>query len=183
MTRVVGPLEAASFEVHPDPQFVFDEQVRVVALNRAGRELVERANGPRGMAELLVNQSNGGVRHAFDAVREAIRTQRPSEEIALCAAPHVAHRLRAIPLAPPHRNVLVVLRPIETRAVRTPRERFDFTPMEERVADLLCRGKTPARIATDLRISVETVRCHLKQAFAKTGAHRQAELVALLLGS
>jgi DNA-binding CsgD family transcriptional regulator len=55
--------------------------------------------------------------------------------------------------------------------------------MEERVADLLCRRMTPARIAAELGISVETVRCHLKQAFAKTGAHRQAELVALLLGA
>ncbi len=58
---------------------------------------------------------------------------------------------------------------------------FDLTPAESRLAALLATGTSLASAAEQLRISRETARNHLKAIFSKTGAHRQPELVKLLL--
>lgn len=60
---------------------------------------------------------------------------------------------------------------------------FGLTPTEARVAAALTQGKTLAQIAIDFDISRTTVAFHVRNIFQKTGANRQAELVALLLRS
>lgn len=57
---------------------------------------------------------------------------------------------------------------------------FDLTPAEARVSSLLVEGRTVEAIAAALAVTQNTVRMHLKSVFAKTGVHRQAQLVALL---
>ena len=57
---------------------------------------------------------------------------------------------------------------------------FGLSPAETRLALLIGSGTSPAEAADELGISRETVRSQLKGVFAKTGTHRQAELVALL---
>ena len=57
---------------------------------------------------------------------------------------------------------------------------FGLTPEEVRVAVGIVRGQTPTEIASDARVSVNTVKTHLKAVFEKAGVSRQAELVALL---
>jgi DNA-binding CsgD family transcriptional regulator len=57
---------------------------------------------------------------------------------------------------------------------------FDLTPAEARVVRQICRGATIASIAGETGTAVETVRKLLKASLAKTGTHRQAELVSLL---
>ena len=57
---------------------------------------------------------------------------------------------------------------------------FDLTPAQSRVARLLLTGKSLQQAASELRLSRETVKSHLKIIFAKTGTHRQAELLKLL---
>ncbi len=59
---------------------------------------------------------------------------------------------------------------------------FDLTGAEARVAREIAGGATPEETAIRLGISIETVRTHLKRIFAKTGTHRQADLVRLLSG-
>ena len=49
------------------------------------------------------------------------------------------------------------------------------------VASLLAQGRTVREIALRIHRTEHTVRYHLKQAFAKTGVRRQAELVRLML--
>ncbi len=58
---------------------------------------------------------------------------------------------------------------------------FDLTPTEARVARHLASGLRPDQIAQELGIAATTVAFHLRNAFAKTGTHRQADLVALML--
>jgi DNA-binding CsgD family transcriptional regulator len=58
--------------------------------------------------------------------------------------------------------------------------RFGLTPTETRIAALLSTGRTVAEIADLTKTRSTTVRWHLKQAFAKTGARNQAQLVALM---
>ncbi|MFW6049846.1 MAG: helix-turn-helix transcriptional regulator [Myxococcota bacterium] len=56
-----------------------------------------------------------------------------------------------------------------------------LTRAEARVAVRIGEGKAVPDIAEELGISVQTVRTHLKRAYAKTGARRQAELARLVL--
>ena len=177
-----GTLEAACFEIHPDPQFVFNDDCEIVFSNRAARDYLLRAGGPRALAEKIVEEGGDFVGRVHRAILGAIRDRLPSAPVTLALAPPLGLTLRVVPLGSGHPYALLTARPDEPPALRSPRERFGFTVMESRVSELLCRGASAARIARDLEISVETVRCHLKQAFVKAGVHRQAELVAVLLG-
>lgn len=56
-----------------------------------------------------------------------------------------------------------------------------LTPAEARLAARLAMGEALADAADALGVARETARNQLKQVFAKTDTHRQAELVALLL--
>lgn len=59
---------------------------------------------------------------------------------------------------------------------------YDLTFAEAKVASLVANGGTPLEVARFLNVSVETVRTHLKHAFEKTGAGRQAVLASQLRG-
>lgn len=58
---------------------------------------------------------------------------------------------------------------------------FDLTPAQSRVGSLFAFGLTVDEIAAQLRISVHTVRLHLKKIQVKTGTNRQATLVRRML--
>jgi DNA-binding CsgD family transcriptional regulator/PAS domain-containing protein len=55
---------------------------------------------------------------------------------------------------------------------------FGLTPAEARLASIIAEGLNPERAAEELGISKVTARNQLKAIFAKTGTHRQSELVA-----
>ena len=54
---------------------------------------------------------------------------------------------------------------------------YGLTQTEAKLVQLLVAGLTLDEAATDLNISVNTARTHLKHVFHKTGVNRQAELV------
>jgi DNA-binding CsgD family transcriptional regulator len=57
---------------------------------------------------------------------------------------------------------------------------FGLSPAEARLCSLIATGISLDRAAEELGIAHETARNQLKAIFAKTGRHRQSELVALL---
>jgi DNA-binding CsgD family transcriptional regulator len=59
---------------------------------------------------------------------------------------------------------------------------FDLTPAEARVARGLAGGKTVEDLATDGKVSANTVRVQVRGVLEKTGCHRQTDVVALLAG-
>ncbi len=59
--------------------------------------------------------------------------------------------------------------------------RYALTRAESRIVRRLATGRSLGEIAHELGVGTETVRTHTKRAMQKTGTHRQAELVALLL--
>lgn len=61
------------------------------------------------------------------------------------------------------------------------RRQFCLTPAEAQIALGLADGETLAAIAETRGVSVSTARGQLKSVFAKTGTHRQAELITLLI--
>lgn len=58
---------------------------------------------------------------------------------------------------------------------------YELSPTECRIADLLLAGEDTQGIGDALRLTRETVRFYVKRILAKTGTHRQAELLALML--
>jgi DNA-binding CsgD family transcriptional regulator len=63
------------------------------------------------------------------------------------------------------------------------RELFSFTPAEARVSAKLVLGQNAEEIAAESKVSVETVRTHIKRVYSKTATSRQSELVSLILRS
>ncbi|HYO01014.1 MAG TPA: helix-turn-helix transcriptional regulator [Mycobacterium sp.] len=61
------------------------------------------------------------------------------------------------------------------------RRLYGLTRSEAEVALIVSRGQGLTPIADELSLSLATVKSHLQHVFRKTGAHRQAELVRLLL--
>lgn len=59
---------------------------------------------------------------------------------------------------------------------------FDLTPAEAKLAALVAAGYPPRKASLKLGVSEETARTTLKRVLAKTGLHRQADLVGLLRG-
>ena len=59
---------------------------------------------------------------------------------------------------------------------------FGITPAECRLAEALLEGSGLTTMAERLGVSGNTAHTHLKRLFEKTGTHRQAELVRLLMG-
>ncbi len=57
---------------------------------------------------------------------------------------------------------------------------YDLSPAEAKLAAALLQGQTPNEYAQTRGISLNTVKSQLKQVLAKTGTHRQSELIHLL---
>ena len=80
--------------------------------------------------------------------------------------------------------VMVYVTDTESRAPLSVRDLgvlFGLTPTEARVARHLASGLRPDEISREMGVAPTTVAFHLRNSFAKTGTHRQAELVALVL--
>jgi len=58
---------------------------------------------------------------------------------------------------------------------------YGLSPVEAKLATALLRGQTPSDYAKTRGISNNTVKSQLKQVLAKTGTHRQSELIQLLM--
>jgi len=63
----------------------------------------------------------------------------------------------------------------------TLRALYRLSPTESRLADLLLHGLEVNEVSDRLKLTLETTRYHLKQVLAKTGTHRQSELIRLML--
>jgi DNA-binding CsgD family transcriptional regulator len=70
---------------------------------------------------------------------------------------------------------------IDRRRVVALAKAYALTPAEARFAVEICKGDGRASAALRLGISPATARAHLSRIFEKTGLHRQAELVRLLM--
>lgn len=177
-----GDFASASFESHPDAQFVIRSDGEVLGTNAAGRRMMSTTTGAAALAGRLPESALPKLRALLDEIQAAIRNQQATGTLELALSAREMFSLRAIPLGPASDAALLIVQPREPRVVASARQRFGFTAAESLVAERLARGLTVPQIALQLGVSIETVRCHLKQAFAKARVHRQAELVAVMLG-
>ena len=167
---------------------VADEGAGVHFLNRAARDLVARgavriqggclrASEPRDTATL--HQAIGASAAGGARASVARLIGRQAQRLLMIAAPMPLDALDA-------RQRLVVVLLIDPVDARLPdpallRRQFDLTPAEAALAGEILRGDGLSACAARLGIKPSTARTHLRRVFEKTGTHRQAELVRLLV--
>lgn len=127
----------------------------------------------------MIARATAATGAAADAVSVERDDARPAYVV--CVWP-LARERRA--LVPDRAAALLTL--IDPLAGRAPqaeawRGAFGLTAREAEVARTLVEGFAPDEAASQLGVSIATVRVHLRQLFAKTQTSRQAELVRLLL--
>lgn len=111
----------------------------------------------------------------------AVSVRRPGGKapLAVVASPLAAHRLATFHAEP---GVMVCVTDPDAAAVPETylRDGFGLTGAEARLARMLVQGQSLQGAAAELDVTYSTVRSQLQRIFEKTGASRQAELVALL---
>lgn len=176
--------------------FLIDDAARLVYANIAGRDLLGRGDG------LRVNQGRlqptaAASTSRFHALTEHVLA--PAQRggvpplpliplIRSSGAPLVAAIERAAHGQASGEGASAILLVVDPdadveRALTSVCRYFDLSPTETRLALLLAKGASTNEAAGVLRVSEASARSYLKQVFAKTGAHRQSDLMRLLMMS
>lgn len=189
--RATGMLEA--FDRMGAGGILIDAQGRALRLNSSVRPHIGRGlTIERGQ----VCASYGGADPALQALigsavqadpaheappRDAVVLPRPGQgPLIVHAAPIVGSAQDVFQRA---RAILVLVDPDRRREPGecTLHRAFGLSPAEARIALGLAHGQDLAEIATAQGITTATARKQLQSVLAKTGTHRQAELVALVM--
>ncbi len=181
-----------------------DRGGRVVAINRAAQAIVARNDGLASVDRGLVAATQAETAALRRLIAQATQTSQgrglhPGGALAL-SRPSMLRPLSVL-VAPLGRKAagandldLGRMRPAAVVFVSDPEARqetpaallarlYGLTPAEARLAEALAGGGPLTAAAERLGIGRETARSQLKQVYAKTGTHRQAELARLLLTS
>jgi len=173
-----------------------DAECRVLYANDPAREVADARDGlaiDNGRITAMSPQQNAVLREAVTelsvgrgASLRRLVLPRPSRRRPYRLMLMPVQLWAAIPLgvAVPAVSILVVdaeVRPEVNVPVLC--ELFSLTPAEARVAGELAFGRSAEEIAAEAKISIETVRTHIKRTLSKTGTERQGELISLILRS
>ena len=192
-TASANGLGAAALDMIPDALVLMDAgDGTIVGTNRAADELLASGDGLGREADRLVAREAKPLDCAMSRVRageletEVVQLARPSGR----APYHVTVAAAREPAAGPGgcQELGVVLFVHDPDRPRLPSaawigRTYKLTRMESEVARDLAAGQSLQEIAKGRFISIQTVRGHLKQVFAKTGTHRQGELIARWRGA
>jgi DNA-binding CsgD family transcriptional regulator len=173
------------------PALGIDRNGRVLDVNRCANDLFDD--------DIRVHNRRLVVRDSFarTLLDQLINRLRIISDLEECPLNSIAIRrdgkhpvvLRAFPIHGGAREPFLGARALLTLTPLGPKEpapqallaqAFALTPAEARIAVIIAQGASPEHAAEVLAISRETARNQLKAVFAKTGTHRQSELVALL---
>lgn len=168
---------------------LIDKGCQVSFANKLAHSICEETDGLTRRGNQLMGTTASGSSQLSAALKSAllegeasaIRVERSSgrRPLSMQIAP-----LRAGPGQAPVEAALVLIHDSDRYAV-PPKQRlceaYGLTAAEAGVVQLLLRGAGMPEIATELRISVETARTHLRRVLGKTGVHRQSDLILLLL--
>jgi DNA-binding CsgD family transcriptional regulator len=168
----------------------------VINLNSAGERILRAEDGLcLRSGRIAATTTHAGqelhcaMQNALAGERSTVRTGRsltcfrPSGKRPYVIHVLPSHRRNADePLRQPMALVLIIDPEDEPEpAAALLRRLYRLTKAEADVALHMIHGADPKQISDELSISLTTVRTHLQHVFDKTGTHRQAELVRLLL--
>ncbi|CAM2165725.1 LuxR family transcriptional regulator [Paraburkholderia sacchari] len=191
--HVRTPMMSAALDALPRAVIVVDDEMRVHYLNAAANTMLERSTEIRVQA----NRFAAADPHVAPQLKKRIR-----DVCAACPAveplPLYAHdsagrpalEVHVVPLKP--QLSLQFDRQTRPLAMVLPRRRFQdpaqpagserpfsLSRAEMAVATGIASGLTPAQCADRAGVRISTVRSQIKSIFAKTGARRIADIVAL----
>jgi DNA-binding CsgD family transcriptional regulator len=164
---------------------IVDETGAVHYRNRLANALLKSALSPLSVAAGLLGARGRELQAALmDAIRLAC-LQRRSSALAASQGNRAPLRLLVVPMDSTGGAREAAVWILAPQAARLPHPRilgvlFGLSRAEARLALRLLAGQTPQECAREAGVGVATVRSQLHSMFAKTGARRQAELVALL---
>ena len=163
--KVICPNMAAEPLLQGDVRI---SQGKIISIDPTSTTTLDRA-----LFELFYHSDAGGLSKPIKLTR---RGKRP-----LLAYPARLTSMISNPMADCQAMVLLV-DPDQRKSIPpgTLRDAFEMTEAEARVTALLGSGATLDEACSQLKIAKDTGRNHLKNVFAKTGTHRQAELVIVL---
>ncbi len=178
---------------------ILDESGRVLSRNKRAEELLAEADGIGMQGPSLQLTSREANRELQTMIEAALRPAIDRDAVAVEAlrVPRSSQRadlglvIRKVPetsavegQAMP--SVVVFISDPE-RVSETPVDvitrLFGFTPTEARLAMMLAQGLNLDEASTELTVSRNTTRTHLRALFSKTGVTRQSLLVRLILSS
>jgi DNA-binding CsgD family transcriptional regulator len=192
---------AEALERLPHAAFLVDGTAAVRHANTAGAALLAERDGLRadigegGALRAVRSEETASLRRliastvldsaeASPAGGHVLLSRAPSRPpLVATATPLSASGMAAAGL-PPVAMALLLVTDLEARP-RSPspvvlRQMFGLTRAEAEVASRVAMGEGVPALAASLDISQGTARLHLHRVFEKTGAHRQAELAAIL---
>ncbi len=174
---------------------LLDGQARPLHSNRAADEMTTEADfiltGPEGvrafdpLSDRALQQAIGETLEAAGAGREKVvgvmlqgGADARAVSAVVCALPQRGPARRDQP------SVALFLSAPDRRK-RAPEalliDLFGLTPTEARVAGALASSTRAVDVAAELGVSQTTISFHMRNLFQKTGTHRQADLIALIL--
>jgi DNA-binding CsgD family transcriptional regulator len=196
----IGSLRAqlATFTGHLDRSplafLLIDSESRVLYSNPASREITDRKDAltiEGGIFSLRSSKDDAAFRKKMSTLASAsdvrhLEVSRPSHKMPYRLMLTSADSSGAVPLGVSLPAVSVLI--IDGESKPNPdttilRELFSLTPAEARVAGKLLQGLTLDEIAAESKVSVETIRSHVKRILSKTATTRQSELILLILRS
>jgi len=186
--------EAATFADVTDglgaAMFLVDASARIVHANAAAQAMLASRDPIRTERGRLALRPAAVAAKLGIAVRQAANNEASKHPIPALGANGAPYVLHVLPLnhdelrpglAPSAAAAIFVAPPVSP--MTAPNDAlaalFDLTLAESHVFAQIAEGKTQAEIARALDIEIGTVKTHLLHIFAKTGTHRQADLVRL----
>jgi DNA-binding CsgD family transcriptional regulator len=186
---VRAELEAA-FGKLSAPGFIVDRSGRVRHVNTAGENLMARCAGI-GVRQGKLFFSDGKLNAAVHAAVHNAACEHGRSSAVPIPVGKDAGEILVTPLGARHAGaawsvplalVLVAMGPEDERSIAwRMRQLYQLTPAEATVTAALALGKSVEEVARAKRISLATLRSHLRSIFLKTGTRRQAELVRVAL--
>jgi len=177
---------AAMLDITPNPAVVFDLKDRIVRANRMATKRYPA--GVHRLADMIADSQH------LDQVRTAAAAMRPGAEfvalpLQVDAARHQSTCILMKRIAPGGANgepALFLLTIVDfgfsDEIAEAFRATYDLTDAEAAVALLLAGGISPAEIAAQRYVSVDTVRSQIKAVKQKTATRDIPDLVRLLCG-
>ena len=170
---------------------------RVINMNRAAGELAKRADGLQvdgggvcraegtqeraQLADLIARAANSEPEPGAQKAR-AMKIPRPSQKrpLSVLVAPLTGKQTRQ---GRRGAAVLYVRDPEapQTTSAAVLSDVYGLTASEAKVLQSLVQGKSLEDMARDFKVSINTLRTHLKSIFRKTDTKRQSELLSLVL--
>jgi DNA-binding CsgD family transcriptional regulator len=177
---------------------LLDENGRVMWANERARSLVRGGEGlhldrrgcivaahPEDDCVLRRLVATAAAEGETDVGGGALTLRRPGGRRPLSAMVTPIRAVNGLATSPSARVALLVTDPDAEvlKPVVAVQRHLGITPAEARLALALGQGRSVAQAALELGISEATARTQVKSILAKTGTHRQTELVKLLLSA